>query len=205
MDQAQSKLLDGLEDLREIGIREDRCAQVDRVKEKLLNDLEDVRRLGADRDFGVQVDRLQSNLLKGLEDLRKIGANPHLYSQVHQIEEQLLLAFKEQKREIYADSPPFDLAFFKVNGALEDRFEHLIKSHPNVSAEELSRIKSQHSRWVELTNSMQRHYGLSDADRCTIVSMNGYRSNSGYGSGFIRKYPDVNEYAQFVRNLMEKY
>ena len=52
---------------------------------------------------------------------------------------------------------------------------------------------------------MQRHYGLSDADRSTIVSMNGYRSNCGYGGGFIRKYPDVDEYAQFVRNLMEKY
>lgn len=205
MDQAQAKLLDGLEDLREIGIREDRCAQVDRVKEKLLEGLEDVRRLGADRHFGLQVDQLQSKLLKGLEDLRKIGANPHLYSQVHQIEEQLLLAFKEQTSEIYADSPRFDLAFYKINGALEDRFEHLIKSHPNVSDEELTRIKYRHSRWVELTNSMQRHYGLSDADRSRIVDMNGYRSDRGYGGEFIRKYPDVDKYAQFVCKLMEKY
>jgi hypothetical protein len=162
---------------------------MDLAQQKLLEGLDDLRKIAANDDLLLQVDRIQEKLLLALEEQK----------------EKLLLTFEEQKREINQNSPRFDLAFYKINGALEDRFANLIKSHPNVSAEELTRIEYQHSRWVELTNSMQRHYGLSDADRSRIVSMNGYRSNCGYGSGFIRKYNDVEQYAQFVRNLMEKY
>jgi dsDNA-binding SOS-regulon protein len=173
---------------------------MDQAQEKLLDGLEDLRKIGANSNFRLRIERIQEELLLTLEEQKNA-----LLLTLEEQKEKLLLTLKEQKREIAQNSPRFDLAFYKINGALEDRFANLIKSHPNVSAEELTRIEYQHSRWVELTNSMQRHYGLSDADRSRIVSMNGYRSNCGYGSGFIRKYHDVEQYAQFVRNLMEKY
>jgi predicted nuclease with TOPRIM domain len=151
------------------------------------------------------MDQAQEKLRDGLEDLHKIAATRDLLSQIDKVQEKLLAALEEQKREIIQNSLELGAAFHKINNALEDKFSNLLKSNPNVSAEELTRIGYQHSRWMELTDAMQRYYGLSDAEKNAIMNRNGYRSNYGYGGPFLPTYAQVEQYAQLVRDLMERY
>jgi hypothetical protein len=151
------------------------------------------------------MDNAQEKLLEGLEDLRKIAANNDLLLQMDLIQEKLLLAFEEQKKEISKNSPYLDVTFFKINDALASLFYNLLKSNPNISAEELKETTYQNSQWTKLTELMQRHYGLSDAERSAIMNRNGYRSNYGYGGPFLPTYSQIEKYAQVVRDLMERY
>ena len=151
------------------------------------------------------MDEAQAKLLDGLEDLRKIAANKELCLQLDRIQEKLLIALAEQKKEIFQHGPDYEAAFHKINGALADRLTNLIQSNPNVVAKELDLVKSPSQKWVGLMNSMQWHYGLSDTERSEIMRFNSYRSQYGYGGPFCISYVRVQEYAQFIRNLMEKY
>ena len=151
------------------------------------------------------MDEAQAKLLDGLEDLHKIGAAKDLCLQIDLIKEKLLLTLEEQKKEIFSNTPCLDVTFFKINGALEEHFFNLLKSNPNVSDKEFNRTNRTSHQWFEFTNLIQRHYGLSDAERNAIMDRNGYRSNYGYGGPFLPTYSQIEKYAQLVRNLMERY
>jgi hypothetical protein len=152
------------------------------------------------------MDNAQEKLLTGLEKIWKIAANNDSLAHINQAQGKLLDVLKEKQDEIERENGSLLASVFNdINGALEDHFYKLLGSHPNVSSEELNGTKNAHDQWVQLGRLMQEHYGLSDAERYKAVSMNGFRAKYGYDGYVVRKYPAMEQYAQFVRNIMKKY
>jgi hypothetical protein len=148
----------------------------------------------------------QEKLLNGLEEICRISANNDSIVHANQLREKLLDTLKEKQQEIKkSNSSLLCSAFLNINGAIEERFRDLLKSNPNISSEELDRTNRPNSKWVELTNLMQKYYGLSDDEKFKIMIVNGFRASYGYDGYVVRQYAVVEGYAQFVRKLMNKY